>query len=637
MTIDGSNRVQLIGDKSGNSAVNVLALNGVAGNTASAPDAAYYTNGDIDVRIDLAANDYTPSGAQVLKAKRFAGSGQASWQFVLDSTGVLQITYSTDGSTLVAMTSTASVSASDFERINLRATLDVDNGAGGKTAAFYTRAAGLSLGDNTGWVQLGTSVTTAGTITLFNGTDPVYIGGLGGVATAMLNGIVYSSWFSNSIDGTAQLFPVFTAQPKLATSFTESSSNAATVTINTTGDLGARICGARDLVQMTASKMPQYLAWAGSNYGYLNGVAGNYFISPDSAAVSITGDIDIRAYVALADWTPSTPNVLLSKSTSGGQSSFQIYINTDGRLRGSISRDGTVATVSDVGSTSPLSVSDLGSLWVRFTRASADGAYVLYTSTDGSTWSNVGSGSTTAGSLFDSTALVLVGANSDVGTGSFRMSGLIYRAQIYNGINGTLAFDFNPATYTSGTTFLDSSSNAATITLNGGSTIVTRTCLYFDGTDDYMKAASFALAQPLTRYAAASQVSWTSGDYLWDGAAAANGAALIQTTSTPQLNINAGTSTAANTGLSTNTISVITEVFNTTTSLLQIKRNSSTGGNAGSGTPNGITIGASGASTAANFSNMTLSEMIVYAVEQDMNIRNLIITYLGMVWRILLS
>jgi hypothetical protein len=47
----------------------------------------------------------------------------------------------------------------------------------------------------------------------------------------------------------------FTRVAKLAGSFTESSSNAATVTINTAGDLGARISGARDLYQGTTLKM----------------------------------------------------------------------------------------------------------------------------------------------------------------------------------------------------------------------------------------------------------------------------------------------------------------------------------------------------------------------------------------------
>jgi hypothetical protein len=47
-----------------------------------------------------------------------------------------------------------------------------------------------------------------------------------------------------------------------------------------------------------------------NNYLALGGIAGNYASTPDSVANSITGDIDIRTKVALADWTPAVANVL---------------------------------------------------------------------------------------------------------------------------------------------------------------------------------------------------------------------------------------------------------------------------------------------------------------------------------------
>ena len=47
----------------------------------------------------------------------------------------------------------------------------------------------------------------------------------------------------------------------------------------------------------------------GTNGLVLSGLFGNYASTPDSAALSITGDIDIKCKVAMADWTPSEENV----------------------------------------------------------------------------------------------------------------------------------------------------------------------------------------------------------------------------------------------------------------------------------------------------------------------------------------
>lgn len=61
--------------------------------------------------------------------------------------------------------------------------------------------------------------------------------------------------FLGGSGGTIVFDADFTKQAKLAATFTEDSANAATVTVNTSGDLGARISGARDLVQFTTTKM----------------------------------------------------------------------------------------------------------------------------------------------------------------------------------------------------------------------------------------------------------------------------------------------------------------------------------------------------------------------------------------------
>ena len=395
----------------------------------------------------------------------------------------------------------------------------------------------------------------------------------------------------------------------------------------------------------------------------LNGVAGNYASAPDSVPLSITGDIDIRAYLALDDWTPSAAHTIIGKiPTTSGQWSYTFDVNTTtGTLLLGWSPNGSSAAVIAKSSTVAPTVANYAGLWIRATldvdNGAAGNTVTFYTSTDGVAWTQLGDPVVTAGvtSIFNGTADVGIGSNS---SGVNRVAGLIYRAQIYNGIAGTLVFDANFATASKlAPSFTESSSNAATVTINTsgatGARISGARDLYqgtvanqpiltiaaagnyltFDGSNDYLKSPAFALPQPISRYTVGSQVSWTSGDYLWDGASAANSAALIQTTSTPRLNLNAGSSVAANTGLVLQTLSVISEIFNGAASFLTIARQAATTGNAGAGAPNGVTIGASGAATAANFGNITISEHLVYAASHGTNFSLRILMWLWRKWK----
>jgi hypothetical protein len=616
MVVDGSNRVQLIADVSGNSAENALVLNGVAGNYASSPDSAAVSAPNVlDVMFDVTPVNVATGASQIAIGQFLTAGNQRSWYFGFSTTGAVRFSGSSDGITAVAADSTVVWPYAVLVRAQCRITW-----AGSTTGDvnFYTRT-----GTSGAWTQLG--ATVAGPVgPRHNSTASLTMGSDGAGTGLLFNGLIHRTAVATAIDGAYVFDANFTAQSKLATSFTESSVNAATVTINTTGDLGARISGARDLIQMTASKQPTYLAWAGSNYGWLNGVANNTFFAPDSAAVSILGDIDLRADIAASDYTPSATQSLIAKFRGDtNQRSYMMQILSTGLVRlvtNPVGNSGAANVVFD--STVAPTVTDFSRIQIRATLDVDDGAgnktATFYTRTDGdisssSGWTQLGTAVTTAGttSIFDGTEVLNIGSNTTGGLELF--SGSIFRAQIYNGIAGTLAFDFNPAAYTSGTTFLDSSVNAATITINGGATVVTRTGFYTDGSDDYNRSPLYSGAQPVTRFTVASQSSWTSGDYLWDGASAANAGAIIQTTSTPQINMSAGSSVAANTTLALKTRSIVTEVINGASSSLQVNNATATTGSAGANNPNGSTLGASGASTAANFGNLVIQERIEYA------------------------
>lgn len=212
----------------------------------------------------------------------------------------------------------------------------------------------------------------------------------------------------------------------------------------------------------------------------LPGTASNYASTPDSAANSITGDIDFRVKVAPDDWTPATYQTLMNKGGNAGTFAFLFRLEiSSGRLFLFTSPDGT-ALVSATATVAVPGVMDGVSTWVRVTRDVDNGAAgnttKFYYSTDynadtlSGTWTQIGADVTNAGvtSIFNSSAIVEVGTKT-TGLQEF-LSGKIYRAQMFNGIAGTLVAEFNPdARTTAGaTSFVSATGETWTINQSGG-------------------------------------------------------------------------------------------------------------------------------------------------------------------------
>jgi hypothetical protein len=200
---------------------------------------------------------------------------------------------------------------------------------------------------------------------------------------------------------------------------------------------------------------------------YLPGIASNYASAPDSAALDITGDIDLRVKVALDDWTPAANTTLIAKyTTTGNQRSYRIYIGTAGQIVLQISTDG--ATPITLTNNTATGVSDGSTKWIRATRVASTGLCQFFTSDDGTTWTQLGSDvSGTSGNLFSGTAVMEVGSSTAGASEPAR--GKFFRAQVLNGINGTVVFDANfESSITSllQTTFTESSTNGDTVTIN---------------------------------------------------------------------------------------------------------------------------------------------------------------------------
>ena len=197
-----------------------------------------------------------------------------------------------------------------------------------------------------------------------------------------------------------------------------------------------------------------------------------YVSAPDSAALSVANDIDVRAKVALTDWTPATENVLCAKWNATGDGYLLTMPSgaSSGKLQFAVK---TAAGVEYVQSNATLGLTDGSTKWVRGTRIKATGVYALYTSDDGSSWNAIAgtvvSGTTNA--ITDGSQVATIGSNS---TPANYMAGTLYRAIILSGINTNVVGDFDATlvtrlTATTPTTYADAYSNTWTVNGSGWS------------------------------------------------------------------------------------------------------------------------------------------------------------------------
>lgn len=232
--------------------------------------------------------------------------------------------------------------------------------------------------------------------------------------------------------------------------------------------------------------------WNSSNGAYLtgsslalSGIAGCNASTPDSAALSITGDIDIQVKMSTPTWCEGTRlygtagvfRTIVAKNGSGSTFSYMLRVNGSGYLS---------LVTSNNGSTQLTAFSDINVTftrnsikWVRATMDANDGAgnrvYKFYTSDDGSSWTQLGNTITTAGAttIFDSTSTLWFGSETAGSTNNNPLQ--LYRVIIRDGYDGagTTQLDARFENATAGaTSFTESSANAATITINNVATTV---------------------------------------------------------------------------------------------------------------------------------------------------------------------
>jgi len=241
----------------------------------------------------------------------------------------------------------------------------------------------------------------------------------------------------------------------------------------------------------TNSNAPLLLGHMGTNYLYLPGVAGNFALTATSAALQVTGNIEIVMRFSLDSYNlgPGVEQMIRYDDTIW-------LVATSGTFALSI-RLASGPQFGIAGAAVPFSNGQGG--WLRIRRTASTGAVQFAYATDSpnepTAWTNLATtGAQPAGNL------VYTGA-APVYTGSvFDPAGKFYRHIVRNGIGGPVVYDANFSTgITSGSqvTFTESSTNAATVTINrftsGRKAVAVVQDVWLLGLDDYFEVVDSTL------------------------------------------------------------------------------------------------------------------------------------------------
>jgi hypothetical protein len=439
-----------------------------AGSVTLPDSAALSLQGDMDLRALVTLDDWTPAATNTFIGKRTSATATTtSYHFAVLTTGLLQLTIGT-GATSASTPSSVAPSFADGSKNWVRVT----RRASDSRVQFFTASGSIANPTTSDWTQLGTNQTntSAGQDT----ADPVFIGGHGSAASNApllpMIGNLYRAQIRNNVldDGTGIVADVDFTQASIfgQNTFTESSSNAATVTIFDLAQMGD---GRVHVISSTGGtpsfiSKPYLDAYSNSwrlyatvtttlsnsdNVRFPSGVGNNFVRTDDSLATSITGDIDIRIRMYADAWATANLPMAGKSASITSDYSWQLSMNaTTKQPQFAMSTSGTAQTGSANAGVA-VSFADGSGGWIRVTRRQSDGRTQFFTAADSSTmpssWTQLGTDKTiqSGSAMFDSTAGVTVGV---VNPTSSTAATNVYRFQLRNNIldDGTgIVADFN--------------------------------------------------------------------------------------------------------------------------------------------------------------------------------------------------
>lgn len=354
-------------------------LPGVAGNFMSVPDeAALDITGDIDIRVRVALDSWTSTGADTALMGKYTNVGnQSSYLFLYGGdvgSGLLRFFWTEDGAagTFRNADSTASVALSDGEVSWVRLTIDVDNGASGRDIKFWKSS------DNVTYTQVGATITQAGTTSIYSGTANAIIGAYNGGATSPAAGKFYAAQIYNGIAG-SKVLDIDTAviSSGSATTFTALTGQTVTIGRGTTGRKTVAVVspvwllGTDDYIEVADNALLDFGAtdsftvvaivrqWATTD-------AFAYPISKQDSAndkgYSLRNFSGDNVYAIVGDGTNTTDTSASPQSfTLGALTSAGVIVNRTGQtlrtfMNGTLGTTSSVSAVGDTSNSQPLQV-----------------------------------------------------------------------------------------------------------------------------------------------------------------------------------------------------------------------------------------------------------------------------------------
>lgn len=144
---------------------------------ALSPIPDFETAGLFELVLDLEMSDWTPNGSPISNPVIAAKTAGAPTDFqvqLLNAGNIRFAWYESDQTTSHFADSTVAVGAADFERRQIKISLDTDNGSGGCDVTFYT-----STNGGIDWTQLGNVVTQAFTTSMSDRAGAYFFIGTG--------------------------------------------------------------------------------------------------------------------------------------------------------------------------------------------------------------------------------------------------------------------------------------------------------------------------------------------------------------------------------------------------------------------------------------------------------------------------
>ncbi len=301
-----------------------LSLPGVSGNFVSVPDSVPLSiTGDLELIARLSMADWSPAATTTIITSFQTTADQRRFRWQVNTSGAMVLAWTTDGTSGTAVTaqSSSNISASANDTLWIRTTIDVS----GFTVQHFTSTDTTNNPNDVTWVQLGNDIT-GGATSIHDGTQPFNMGANIAGTGNLLDGTFHRIQMVNGIGGTVEFDADFTdtaAVQEPFASFSEKSSNAATVTIN-------RSATGR---KSTVVDRPMFLL--GTD---------NFFEIPDDAGLNFdeTEDFTIMAAVR-GDYTIATTGGLIDKMDFGAHAGYRLTVNSGGVLRFVIEDDAASA------------------------------------------------------------------------------------------------------------------------------------------------------------------------------------------------------------------------------------------------------------------------------------------------------